>query len=43
VITRPGWNLQKRPDMDVARQGFLEGRFHPDDIDGAISLFRAFS
>jgi len=28
--------------MDVARQGFLEGRFHPDDIDGAISLFRRF-
>ncbi|MCD6010899.1 MAG: luxQ 1 [Flavipsychrobacter sp.] len=30
------------PDMSIARQGFLEGRVHPDDIDGAIKLFRRF-
>ena len=28
--------------MDVARGGFLEGRNHPDDIDGMISLFLHF-
>jgi signal transduction histidine kinase/CheY-like chemotaxis protein len=30
------------PDMDAARRGFLEGRNHPDDIDGMISLFIHF-
>ncbi len=30
------------PDLAVARQGFLEGRLHPDDIDGAIKLVRRF-
>jgi hypothetical protein len=29
-------------NMDVARQGFLEGRNHPDDIDGMIHLFIRF-
>jgi diguanylate cyclase (GGDEF)-like protein/PAS domain S-box-containing protein len=29
--------------MEVARQGFLEGRNHPDDIEGMIDLFRNFS
>jgi diguanylate cyclase (GGDEF)-like protein/PAS domain S-box-containing protein len=29
-------------DADVARRGFLEGRNHPDDIDGMIWLFRNF-
>ena len=29
-------------DKDVARQGFREGRNHPDDIDGMIRLFRNF-
>jgi signal transduction histidine kinase/CheY-like chemotaxis protein len=29
-------------NMDVARQGFLEGRNHPDDIDGMIHLFVHF-
>jgi hypothetical protein len=32
-----------KPDMTVARQGFLEGRNHPDDIEGMIDLFRSFS
>jgi diguanylate cyclase (GGDEF)-like protein/PAS domain S-box-containing protein len=30
------------PDIDIARQGFLEGRNHPDDIDGMIRLFINF-
>jgi signal transduction histidine kinase/CheY-like chemotaxis protein len=30
------------PNMDEARSGFLEGRNHPDDIDGMISLFVHF-
>ncbi len=30
------------PDMNIARQGFIEGRVHPDDIDGMIKLFRRF-
>ena len=34
--------LKPNPDMDVARQGFLEGRNHPDDIDGMIKLFSRF-
>ena len=31
------------PDMDIARQGFIEGRNHPDDIDGMIQLLRRFN
>ncbi|HET7096665.1 MAG TPA: PAS domain-containing protein, partial [Casimicrobiaceae bacterium] len=31
-----------RPDLDVARQGFLAGRNHPDDIPDMIWLFRRF-
>lgn len=30
------------PDLDVARQGFIEGKNHPDDIDGMIKLLRRF-
>jgi two-component system, sensor histidine kinase len=30
------------PDMRIARQGFIEGRNHPDDVDGMINLFRRF-
>ncbi len=30
-------------NMDVARQGFLEGRNNPDDVDGMIHLFIRFS
>ena len=33
---------KKDPDFNIARQGFLQGRFHPDDIDGAIKLVRRF-
>ncbi len=34
--------LKPNPDYAIARQGFLEGRLHPDDIDGAIKLVRRF-
>lgn len=30
------------PDYEIIRQGFLEGRNHPDDIDGMVKLFRRF-
>jgi signal transduction histidine kinase len=30
------------PDMAIARQGFIEGRNHADDIDGMIKLLRRF-
>ena len=33
---------KQNPDYAVARQGFLEGRIHSDDIDGMISLLRRF-
>ena len=26
--------LKKNPDLDIIRQGFIEGRIHPDDLDG---------
>ncbi|HSZ88732.1 MAG TPA: HAMP domain-containing protein, partial [Acetobacteraceae bacterium] len=35
--------LKAAPNIDVAREGFLEGRNHPDDVDGMISLFIDFS
>ncbi len=31
------------PDMEVARQGFIEGRNHKDDVDGMIKLFTRFN
>ena len=34
---------KEKPDMEVARQGFLEGRNHPDDVDGMMKLFRNFT
>jgi signal transduction histidine kinase len=34
--------LTGHPNMAAARQGLLEGRIHPDDIDGMISLFVRF-
>jgi len=30
------------PDLTIARQGFLDGGNHPDDIDNLIFLFRRF-
>jgi two-component system, sensor histidine kinase len=34
--------LKEKPDYEIARQGFIEGRNHPDDVDGMINLFRRF-
>jgi hypothetical protein len=34
---------KKNPDMKVARQGFIEGRNHKDDVDGMINLFTRFN
>jgi len=33
---------KQHPDIDIARQGFLEGRNHPEDIAGMIRLFINF-
>lgn len=33
---------KKYPDIENAKQGFLEGRNHPKDIDGMIKLFQRF-
>jgi hypothetical protein len=33
---------KEHPDMNIARQGFIEGRNHEDDVNGMISLFRRF-
>jgi hypothetical protein len=34
--------LKSKPDLAVARAGFLQGQIHPDDIDGPIRLLRNF-
>ncbi len=34
---------KEQPDWEAARRGFLQGRNHPDDIDGMIKLFRRFN
>jgi signal transduction histidine kinase len=34
--------LKGKPITGVVRQGFLEGRLNPDDIDGVIHLLRRF-
>jgi len=34
--------ISTHPDIDSAREGFLEGRNHPDDIDGMLKLFTRF-
>jgi signal transduction histidine kinase len=34
---------KKEPNMDSARQGFLEGRTHPDDIEGSLKIFVRFN
>lgn len=31
------------PDLDIVRKGFLQGRIHPDDIDGMIKLVQRFN
>ena len=34
--------LKTDPNLERARQGFIEGRNHPDDVEGMIRLFRRF-
>ena len=34
---------KENPDMNIARQGFIEGRNHPEDVDGMITLFTRFN
>jgi PAS domain S-box-containing protein len=34
---------KKEPDLDLARQGFIEGRNHKDDVQGMINLFSRFN
>ena len=34
--------MNPKPNIDSAREGFLEGRNHPDDVDGMIKLFTRF-
>jgi len=33
---------KEKPDWKVARQAFIEGRNHPDDVEGMLKLFRRF-
>ena len=33
---------KEKPDWQAARQAFLEGRNHVDDVDGMLKLFRRF-
>jgi len=33
--------LKQQPDINIARQGFIEGRVHPDDIDGMNKTIQA--
>lgn len=34
---------KKNPDMKIAREGFIEGRNHKEDVDGMINLFTRFN
>ncbi len=34
--------IKKDPDFEIAREGFIEGRNHPNDINGMIKLFKRF-
>jgi PAS domain S-box-containing protein len=34
--------MKENIDIQQAREGFMEGRIHEDDIDGVIKLFRRF-
>ncbi len=33
---------KSNPNITILRKGFIEGRNHPDDVDGMIKLFRRF-
>ncbi len=34
--------MKLNPNVDTVREGFIEGRFHPADIDGTINLLTRF-
>ncbi len=34
--------MKPNPDMQIAREGFIEGRNHPEDVDGMINLIVRF-
>ena len=34
---------KKKPDLNIAKQGFIEGKNHPDDINGMIWLIQNFN
>jgi PAS domain S-box-containing protein len=34
--------MKKNPNLDAAKEGFIEGRNHPNDVEGMINLFRRF-
>ena len=34
---------KKNPDPAIAMKGFIEGRNHPDDVEGMVNLFRRFN
>ncbi len=34
--------LKEKPDLAIARQGFIQGRVNPEDIDGVLSLLIRF-
>lgn len=35
--------MREHPDLQKAKQGFIEGRNHPDDTEGMIKLFQRFN
>lgn len=35
--------LKDHPDMNIVREGFIEGHVHPDDIESVVNLLRKFS
>ena len=35
--------MKANPDLNVIRQGFIEGRVHPNDIDGIVKLLVRFN
>lgn len=34
--------IKTHPDLHIARQGFIEGKNHPEDVDGMIKLLQRF-
>lgn len=34
--------LKENPDLNIAKQGFLEGKNHPEDIEGMVNVFLRF-